>query len=571
MYGITPKRPADALGRHKKPKLYQAPGEIFLQTQALTGPSVLEKMRMVTKEFESAGLCGYIETSVENIAWILNIRGKGFVPNCGTFRAIGIFDSCTMPGAPRRRRWWLTVFSDVFEIMRNDNESPLWDVFPSVELDRWAMLSETMELNINPYEQFWSYWYPVAFRELSRKAQYGYAADLVSDEFRKDRGLTSEQFAMLGNFHCLPSIITYFRNRKTKYEIECFRSCGRQEGGAWLRFLMTLEELIEDGVKVTEKSATELLDSFRVETRGFVQNALDTKVLVNALDFDAKPSDTKVLKEGDIVTVRSGGHYKIGTTGVTQSFFIGRGEPSDEQRVAYTAVLKSLINVHMVQYPPEHAPGANVLLDRVARHPLRANGMDYAHDTAHGVCNGLTYKEEQMGIWSDTRGVNIPENLPQKMHKYYAQCHSSTLTPHVVLAVQPSYIKPGAYGIRLENVSRVMVSTYQKYDKPKDAFEERKITFENLLRRLDGRKEIKQEPRDIFVSITPIPIEDPKLQTHEVNPVTLVPFFRKLMKTSMLTEAEKLWLNNYHDRCGVVSHYDSPEKAWLREAGLHIE
>ena len=120
-------------------------------------------------------------------------------------------------------------------------------------------------------------------------------------------------------------------------------------------------------------------------------------------------------------------------------------------------------------------------LDMLARSFLWAEGLDYDHGTGHGVGSYLSVHEG-----------------PQRISK---QGNATALRPGMILSDEPGYYKPGAYGIRLENLVAVIPAP--------GGMERDLLRFEVL---------------------------------------TLVPFDRTLIKLSLLNEAEIDWLDAYHAR-----------------------
>ena len=129
----------------------------------------------------------------------------------------------------------------------------------------------------------------------------------------------------------------------------------------------------------------------------------------------------------------SGAQYLDGTTDVTRTLFVGGGKgPSDEQRAAFTRVLKGHIALATARFP---AGTSGSQLDALARMPLWQAGMDYDHGTGHGVGHYLSVHEGPQRI----------SKLPNRV----------ALEPGMVVSNEPGYYKAGAFGIRIENLVAV--------------------------------------------------------------------------------------------------------------------
>ena len=97
-------------------------------------------------------------------------------------------------------------------------------------------------------------------------------------------------------------------------------------------------------------------------------------------------------------------------------------------RERFTRVLKGHIAIATARFPVG-ATGAQ--LDSLARIGLWQAGLDYDHGTGHGVGSYLSVHEG-----------------PARISKRGA----APLEPGMILSDEPGYYKPGAYGIRIENL-----------------------------------------------------------------------------------------------------------------------
>jgi len=140
-------------------------------------------------------------------------------------------------------------------------------------------------------------------------------------------------------------------------------------------------------------------------------------------------------------------------------------------------------------------------LDPLARMPLWQAGLDFDHGTGHGVGSYL----------------NVHEG-PQRIAKAH---NAVALKPGMILSNEPGYYKPGEYGIRIENLVVVKEVT----DPPAGA------------------------ERDLL----------------EFETITLAPMDRTLIDVTLLTEAERAWLNAYHDRVreAIAPQLTGEAVAWL--------
>jgi len=132
------------------------------------------------------------------------------------------------------------------------------------------------------------------------------------------------------------------------------------------------------------------------------------------------------LGAGELFLLDSGAQYEDGTTDITRTIAIGA--PTDEMRERATIVLKGMIGISMLRFPPG-TRGCDI--DAVARLAHWKAGIDYAHGTGHGVGSYLSVHEG-----------------PQRI----AKTGTEKLIEGMILSNEPGYYKPGQYGIRLENL-----------------------------------------------------------------------------------------------------------------------
>ncbi|CDJ28139.1 X-prolyl aminopeptidase, putative [Eimeria mitis] len=142
--------------------------------------------------------------------------------------------------------------------------------------------------------------------------------------------------------------------------------------------------------------------------------------------------------EAPVFLLDSGGQYLTGTTDVTRTLHLG--DPTEEQKEAYTLVLKGMIGLSAQKFP-EGTRGPQI--DALARQHLWNKGLDYLHGTGHGVGHFLNVHEGPIGISPRLTGV--------------ASLHE--VKPGAVLSIEPGFYKDGSFGIRIENLAAVKPSS----------------------------------------------------------------------------------------------------------------
>ncbi len=223
------------------------------------------------------------------------------------------------------------------------------------------------------------------------------------------------------------------RATKNAAELAGARAAHRRDGAALVRFLRWLDG--QQPGTVDEINAARQLEAFRVSTGEALQAPLrdisfDTIAGAGPngaiIHYRVNTATNRRLAPGELFLVDSGGQYRDGTTDVTRTVAIGT--PTGEMRQRYTIVLKGLMAVSTIRFPPG-TRGQDI--DPLARQAHWMAGIDYGHGTGHGVGSYLSVHEG-----------------PQRIAKTGTQ----KLLAGMILSNEPGYYRDGAYGIRLENL-----------------------------------------------------------------------------------------------------------------------
>ena len=269
------------------------------------------------------------------------------------------------------------------------------------------------------------------------------------------------------------------------------RDAQARDGAAVSRFLRWLEIEAPKG-GVDELSAAAKLQAFREEDPGLSDLSFDT--ISAAAGHAALPhykvdEDSNIpIPPSSIYLVDSGGQYPGGTTDITRTVWVGPGEPTQEMRDRNTRVLKGHIQLARAVFPQGTVGGQ---LDVLARQYLWEGGVDYAHGTGHGVGSVLAVHEGPQRIAKPSGGQAGT---------------GQELFAGMILSNEPGYYKPGAFGIRIENL--VLVEERQI-----EGAEGRYLGFETL---------------------------------------TFAPLDRKLIEKALLTAEEIAWVDSYHAKVREV-------------------
>lgn len=192
------------------------------------------------------------------------------------------------------------------------------------------------------------------------------------------------------------NITASLKSIKNKIELRNLENCQVRDGVAMVRFIKWLKESVGN-MKVTEISATKKLSSIRAECEYAKGDSFGTiagyKEHAAMMHYSAnEESDYEILNEG-MFLVDSGGQYLDGTTDITRTFVMG--DITEEEKRDFTLVLKGHINLSMAKFL-RGTTGVN--LDILARGPLWKYGIDYKCGTGHGVGFFLNVHEGPQGI-----------------------------------------------------------------------------------------------------------------------------------------------------------------------------
>ena len=218
---------------------------------------------------------------------------------------------------------------------------------------------------------------------------------------------------------------------KTASEIEHLRQTFVDDGVAMECFLHWLDDEVATGREVTEWEASERLTAFRAEIPGYRGNSFENISAYGpsaALPHYSTPCEgSSVIRPRGLYLVDSGGQYLTGTTDITRT--VPMGECTRQEKEDYTLVLKGMIDLSMAAFP-RGTTGHQ--LDALARMPLWRAGRNFGHGTGHGVGYYLCVHEG-----------------PQSIRFQY---NPQPLLPGMVTSNEPALYREGVHGIRHENI-----------------------------------------------------------------------------------------------------------------------
>lgn len=329
-----------------RPAIPQNPVEIHPAEYA--GVDTAEKLAQIRKSLARQHADGMLVSSLDDIAWILNLRGSDV--HCNP-----VFVSYLLIG-PETATLYINKVK-----LQNGVEEYLCK--HGINIDDY----QNVKSGVKKYEGF----------------------SLLLDPEETSYSV----FKAVGNVDvvCQTSPVPYMKAVKNDAEIKGYRSAMLKDGIAMVKFLKWLKPAVEAGGQ-TEMSVDRKLTALRAEQPLFRDISFDT--IAGYADhgaivhYEATPETDRELEPHGLLLLDSGAQYQDGTTDITRT--IALGPVSEEEKHVYTLVLKGHIQIELCKFPKG---AAGTQIDVLAREAMWRDGMNYLHGTGHGVGSYLNVHE----------------------------------------------------------------------------------------------------------------------------------------------------------------------------------
>ena len=363
----------------------------FIHQEKFSGENSINKINRIQKILQTKFIDFYLLSSLDSIAWLLNLRGDDIE---------------------------YTPLLCCYIIIPKNGKIKLF-----IDRSKIEDLSEDLHDSTNFY----------LFEELENYLQ--------SIDIKKIIGIDEESTSFhFKNILINNNIVTqhlenpclYPKAIKNNIELIGARQANLRDGVSIIKFLYWLKnEMI---VKETDEiKAAEYLLNLRKKNDLFYSPSFETISASGphaALPhYRVSEKTNRSFENNSIYLVDSGVQYKDGTTDITRTVIIGR--PTKEQKDRFTRVLKGHIAIAKVVFSSD-TKGS--FLDPIARKSLQEINCDYDHGTGHGIGSFLSVHEG-----------------PQRISKSQGQS-DGILYSGMILSNEPGYYKEGEYGIRTENL-----------------------------------------------------------------------------------------------------------------------
>ena len=198
-----------------------------------------------------------------------------------------------------------------------------------------------------------------------------------------------------------------FKSIKNKTEIKNMIDAHILDGAALTKFIYWIKNINKK--KITEVEAQNKLEKFRKINKNYLYPSFDTIAGSGKngaiVHYRATREKCKIIKKKDIFLCDSGGQYKYGTTDVTRTICFSKPKPFIKN--IFTKVLKGHIAVVNTNLKKDNI---GKKIDLRARKFLKKSNLDYAHGTGHGVGFFLNVHEGPQSI-SKINKVKIKEGM----------------------------------------------------------------------------------------------------------------------------------------------------------------
>ncbi|MEE0780946.1 MAG: aminopeptidase P family N-terminal domain-containing protein, partial [Sellimonas sp.] len=384
-----------------RPSLSTKPA--FFLEEKYSGESTASKLTRVRKAMEDAGADTHIIASLDDVCWLLNIRGDDidFFPLLLSYAIVK--ETCV-------------------ELYVDDSKLN----------DRIHEELKKNNVNIHPYN------------------------DIYEDIKGLDKDCTvlidpmKMNYALYKNIPCKiveganPTIL--MKAMKNETELKNIREAHIKDGVAITKFMYWVKTRY-DKETITELSSAAKLTELRAGQEGYIRDSFEPLCAFadHAAMMHYSPcEETDVeLKSGAFFLNDTGGGYYEGSTDITRTFVLGSVD--QQMKKYFTAVVRAMMRLSRARFL-YGCYGYN--LDILARGPIWDLDLDFQCGTGHGVGYLGNIHEAPTGFrWYVVPSKNEHHQLEEGM----------------VITDEPGIYEDGQFGIRIENEFIVKKGVKNKY------------------------------------------------------------------------------------------------------------
>ena len=331
----------------------------------ITGEGMSSKINRLVKILKSKKIDNIFISAPENVAWLLNIRGKDSpnspIPNC---KIILTHD---------KKIYFFSCPKKIYQIKNK---------------------KDYKHFNFCNYKNF-----PKIIKHLKGNS---FCIDGSTCSISNENIIKSSFKVKADIDPCY-----YMKSIKNRSEIKNMINTHIKDGLALTKFIFWIKNVNKK--KITETMAQDKLEKFRKLNKNYLFPSFNTIASAGAngaiVHYRATKKSDKLIKKSDIFLCDSGGQYKFGTTDVTRTICFKKQKESIKN--IFTKVLKGHIAVAQTNLTKDNT---GKKIDVRARKFLKKDGLDYAHGTGHGVGFFLNVHEGPQSI-SKYNSIKIKEGM----------------------------------------------------------------------------------------------------------------------------------------------------------------
>ena len=363
-------------------------GKAYIYKVEYAGQSCEDKLAVLRQQMETGGYDALLLSALDEIAWVLNIRGNDV--HCNPV---------------------------IISYLVVEKEQAHLFIAPAKIDSGVAAYLAGCGVQVHPYESLWDFLRQAPYRRIS--------IDFGKSNYKLIHSIPPGCYATNND-----SPVALLKAVRNETEIERLRRAMQRDGVALVKFLKWLEKAVPQGGE-TEISVSRKLQELRAAQPLYMGESFDTIAGYREhgaiVHYEATPETDAPLRTKGFLLLDSGAQYLDGTTDITRT--IALGPLTEEEKTDYTLILKGHIALARAVFP-EGTRGAQ--LDILARIPLWERGMNFLHGTGHGVGHFLNVHEGPQSIRMNENPVSLRAGM---------------LTSN-----EPGVYKAGSHGIRTENL-----------------------------------------------------------------------------------------------------------------------
>ena len=366
---------------------------IWILDEKYAGKSAKDKIAQLRSDMEKEKANVHIITTLDDIAWLLNIRGND------------------IPCNPMVLSYAYVTKEDFYLFVHEE-----------VLTDEVTEYLQKQGVTIKQYDEI-----------------YQMISQLKNETVLLEKGCTN--YTICHSLDASNTIInkmnpTVMRKAvKNEIEIENMKKAHIKDGVAMVQFIHWLKENIGKE-PIDELSAEQYVDELRSRQEGNLGVSFHTISAYGAhaamCHYSATKESNIPLEARGLYLVDSGGQYYEGTTDITRT--IALGELTKEEKEHFTLTVMSMLRLGNVKFLQGCC---GLTLDYVTREPFWSRGINYNHGTGHGVAFLGNVHERPNGI----RWKVVPERQD-----------ACILEDGMIMSDEPGVYIAGSHGVRSENL-----------------------------------------------------------------------------------------------------------------------